>query len=50
MAASWHWICVEDADLAYLLDFDPDLPGTREELVEVIREMQDILEDGLETA
>jgi hypothetical protein len=48
----WHWICVEDADLAFLLGFDPDRDrsASRADLVDVIRDFQDIIEDGLETA
>jgi hypothetical protein len=46
---TWHWVCVEDVDLAFILDLDPERLE-REDLVDAIREMQDIVEDGLETA
>lgn len=48
--ATWHWICVPDQDLSFMLDYDPALGGTREDLIDAIHEFQDILEDGLETA
>lgn len=49
---TWHWICVDDEDLSFILGFDPDRDRStsRAELVDVIRDMQEIIEDGLETA
>lgn len=52
MGASWHWVCIEDDDLAFILDYDPERErsANRADLVTVIEEIQSIIEDGLETA
>lgn len=44
MAVTWHWVCIEDEDLGYILD------GPDEDLEAWIDNVQSIVEDGLETA
>lgn len=45
-----HWICLSDDDLDYILKFEPDRDksASRAELVLVIRDIQDIIEEGLD--
>lgn len=41
---TYHWVRIEDSDLAYILD------GPGDDFAEWIDEVLDIVEDGLETA
>lgn len=43
---TWHWICIDDDDLAYLLD-GPVSERTKDEWIDSVIA---IVEDGLETA
>jgi len=49
---TWHWVCLDDDDLAFILDFDPDRERStsRDSLLDVLADFQSIIEDGLETA
>jgi hypothetical protein len=51
MAAKYdHWVCISDDDLAWIEDLDLTLDATKDELVDVINELREVILDGLETA
>lgn len=47
-----HWVRISDEDLAFILDFDSDRDRTasRKDMVDVLHDIREIIEDGLETA
>jgi len=47
-----HWVRISDEDLAFIQGFDPDRDrsASRKDMVDVLADIKDIIEDGLETA
>lgn len=44
-----HWVCIPDADLAFILDGPPE-DAAPDQLWDWVEDVQEIIADGLETA